>query len=68
VILIKDTSLLFVLGTTIATKELTKFGRDFMNDTFNGTPLIVIALMYLAITLPMTRFVAQLEKRAARAR
>jgi polar amino acid transport system permease protein len=68
VILIKDTSLLFVLGTTIATKELTKFGRDFMNDTFNGTPLIVIALMYLIITLPMTRFVAQLEKRAARAR
>ncbi len=68
VILIKDTSLLFVLGTTIATKELTKFGRDFMNDTFNGTPLIVIALMYLVITLPMTRFVAQLEKRAARAR
>ncbi len=39
-----------------------------MNDTFNGTPLIVIALMYLIITLPMTRFVAQLEKRAARAR
>ena len=68
VILIKDTSLLFVLGTTIATKELTKFGRDFMNDTFIGTPLIVIALMYLIITLPLTRFVAQLEKRAARSR
>lgn len=68
VILIKDTSLYFVLGTTIVSKELTKFGNDFMNDTFNGTPLIVIALVYLVITLPLTRFVAQLEKRAARAR
>ncbi len=68
VILIKDTSLYFVLGTTIVSKELTKFGNDFMSDTFNGTPLIVIALVYLIITLPLTRFVAQLEKRAARAR
>lgn len=68
VLLIKDTSLFFVLGTTIVTKELTKFGRDLMNTTFNGTPLIVIALVYLIITLPMTRLVAQLEKRAARAR
>ncbi len=68
VILIKDTSLYFVLGTTIISKELTKFGNDFMSATFNGTPLVVIALVYLAITLPLTRFVAQLEKRAARAR
>jgi len=68
VLLIKDTSLLFVLGSTPATKELTKFGRDLMTQKFNGTPLIVIALVYLIITLPLTRFVAQLEKRAARAR
>jgi polar amino acid transport system permease protein len=31
VLLIKDTSLLFVLGTTPATKELLKFGRDLLN-------------------------------------
>jgi polar amino acid transport system permease protein len=68
VLLIKDTSLFFVLGSTPTTKELTKFGRDLMNQTFNGTPLVVIAAVYLIITLPMTRAVAQLEKRAARAR
>lgn len=68
VLLIKDTSLFFVLGTTPVSKELTKFGRDLMNTEFNGTPLLVIALVYLIITLPMTRAVAQLEKRAARAR
>jgi len=68
VLLIKDTSLFFVLGSTPVNKELTKFGRDLMTQRFNGTPLIVIALVYLIITLPLTRLVAQLEKRAARAR
>lgn len=68
VLLIKDTSLLFVLGTTPVTKELVKFGQDVMNRRFNGTPLMVIALVYLAITIPMTRLVAQLERRTARAR
>ncbi len=68
VLLIKDTSLLFVVGTTPASKELTKFGRDFMTSTINATPLTVIAIVYLMITLPMTRLVAQLEKKTARAR
>ncbi|CAN5239289.1 amino acid ABC transporter permease [soil metagenome] len=63
VLLIKDTSLLFVLGTTPASKELLKFGRDLQNTTFNGTPLIVVAIVYVAITLPLTLLVAQLEKR-----
>lgn len=68
VLLIKDTSLLFVVGTTPASKELTKFARDFMTTTRNATPLTVVAIVYLLITLPMTRLVAQLEKRAARSR
>lgn len=68
VLLIKDTSLLFVIGTTPVTKELTKFARDFMSETFNATPLTVIAIMYLVITLPLTRLVAAMERRTARAR
>lgn len=68
VLLIKDTSLFFVLGTTPASKELTKFGRDLMNSKFNGTPLTVVALVYLAITLPLTWLVSRLEKRTAAAR
>jgi polar amino acid transport system permease protein len=62
VLLIKDTSLLFVVGTTPATKELTKFGRDFMTTTINATPLTVIALVYLIITIPLTILVRRLEK------
>lgn len=65
VLLIKDTSLFFVLGTTPLTKELTKFARDFMIELRNATPLTVAALVYLAITLPLTWLVRRLEKRAA---
>lgn len=68
VLLIKDTSLIFVIGTTPLTKELTKFGRDLMAKDFNATPLIVVGLVYLAITIPLTRLVGLLEKRTARAR
>lgn len=68
VLLIKDTSLLFVVGTTPASKELTKFGRDFMTTTINATPLTVIALVYLIITLPMTYLVRRLEKAAGKGR
>ena len=68
VLLIKDTSLLFVIGTTPVTVELTKFGRDAMSNSFNGTPLTVVALAYLVITLPLTQLVAALERRQAKAR
>lgn len=68
VLLIKDTSLFFVLGSTPTSKELTKFGRDLMTSKFNGTPLVVIALAYLAITLPLTYLVSRLEKKTAAAR
>ncbi len=68
VLLIKDTSLFFVLGTTPLTKELTKFARDFMVEIRNATPLTVAALVYLAITLPLTWLVRKMEKRAAMSR
>jgi polar amino acid transport system permease protein len=68
VLLIKDTSLLFVLGTTPMTKELTKFARDFMQTTQNATPLTVAAIVYLLITLPLTSLVRRLEKETAKAR
>lgn len=68
VLLIKDTSLLFVIGTTPLSKELTKFARDFMTETQNATPLTVAAIMYLIITLPLTYLVRRLEKRTNKGR
>ncbi|MBK6857427.1 MAG: amino acid ABC transporter permease [Microthrixaceae bacterium] len=63
VLLLKDTALLSVLGTTIESKELTQFGRSNAQD-FNGTSLVVAGAMYLAITIPLTRLVAILERRS----
>jgi polar amino acid transport system permease protein len=68
VLLIKDTSLLFVVGTTPLTRELTKFSRDTMATNSNATPMVVAALIYLVITLPLTYIVRRLEKRGARGR
>jgi polar amino acid transport system permease protein len=68
VALIKDTSLLFVLGTTASTIEITKFARNEASRTFNITPLVAAALVYLAITIPLGRAVGLLERRHRRAR
>lgn len=68
VLLIKDTSLFFVLGTTPASKELTKFAQDLLTSESNSTPLTVVAVAYLVITLPLTQLVRQLEKRNAKTR
>ena len=68
VLLIKDTSLLFVAGTQPIQEELTKFGRDQLFTTSNSTPIVVVGLAYLAITVPLTRLVAVLERRNRAAR
>ncbi len=63
VLLLKDTSLLAVLGATPESRELLKYANDSVGMTFNGTPLIVAGVIYLLITIPLTRLVAQLEKK-----
>ncbi|WP_197219850.1 MULTISPECIES: amino acid ABC transporter permease [Bacteria] len=68
VLLLKDTSLLFVAGTFIWSKELTTFARDATTQNTNATPLIMAAILYLIVTIPLTRFTAWLERRMARAR
>lgn len=71
VLLIKDTSLLSVVGATLTSRELTNVTRDFMvsgNTAGTGTSLTQAAILYLIITLPLTRLVAWLEKRQQRAR
>jgi polar amino acid transport system permease protein len=39
-----------------------------MNTYSDATPLLMAAIFYLIITLPMTRLVAALERRQQRAR
>ena len=68
VLLLKDTALISVIGVTDATKELTRFGRDGVNANANATSLVVAGLLYLVLTIPMTRFAAWLEQRAKASR
>ncbi len=63
VILIKDTSLVFILGLTFTQKELLSTARDLYAATFNATPWLAAAAGYLVITLPMIRLVRMLEER-----
>ena len=48
--------------------ELTKFGREGMNTAANLTPIVVIGLCYLLITVPLSIVVRRMESRAERAR
>ncbi|WP_353508366.1 amino acid ABC transporter permease [Intrasporangium sp.] len=68
ILLIKDSSLVYVLGVATSQYELTKFSQDFLNKTTNPTPLMVGAVCYLAITLPLSLLVRRLEHRYAKAR
>lgn len=71
VLLIKDTALLFVVGLMVGQRELTTMAQAGMSSgpgAGTATTLTLAALFYLAITLPLTRLVAWLEARQARAR
>ena len=68
ILLTKDSSLVYILGVSIDEYELTKFGRDVLNQENNLTPLVGIALCYLLITIPLSIVVRRMESRAARAR
>jgi polar amino acid transport system permease protein len=68
VLLIKDTSLISVLGVTEGTRDLAQFGRDGVGKFANATPLVVAGLVYLILTLPLTQLVAYMERKAKRVR
>jgi len=65
VTLLKDTSLLYIVGLTVMQKELTTFGKDGLSTYANSTPLIAVAVLYLIITIPLTYLVSRLEKSMA---
>jgi His/Glu/Gln/Arg/opine family amino acid ABC transporter permease subunit len=63
VILIKDTSLVSVLGLTIAQRELLGVGRGFYSSSLDATYWLGAAAGYLIITIPMIRIVTLVERR-----
>ena len=63
VILIKDTSLVAILGLTFVQRELLAVGRDSVLETGNSTAYLGTALGYLVVTIPLIRLVTWLERK-----
>jgi polar amino acid transport system permease protein len=51
--LMKDTSLVSVLGLI----EVVQAGRDVQSEFFNGSALVLGALLFLVVTIPLARLV-----------
>ncbi|HZG90226.1 MAG TPA: amino acid ABC transporter permease [Pseudonocardia sp.] len=63
ILLTKDSSLAFLLGTTLAQQELAQFGRNALNEVRSLTPILVVGLCYLIITVPLSYLARRLERR-----
>lgn len=65
VLLTKDTSLVYAMGLTAGQYELTKLGRETLNSSSVGglTAFVVIGLVYLMITIPLSALTRYLERR-----
>lgn len=68
ILLFKDSSLVYAIGVTASTVELTKFGSDLQNQLADTTPLVVAGAAYLLITVPASYFVRRLELKQQRGR
>jgi polar amino acid transport system permease protein len=68
ILLTKDSSLVYLLGVTLPTRELAKFGRDALNQYVSMTPILIAGLCYLILTVPLGILVRRLEARQAAAR
>jgi len=63
VILIKDTSLIVVLGLLAENYDLYTQAREGYSSTANATFFTAAAIGYLVVTLPLIRAVNAVEKR-----
>lgn len=63
ILLTKDSSLAYILGSSVDGRELTALARAEIVNTANLTPFIVIALCYLIITIPLSYLSRVLERK-----
>ncbi|MGH2795148.1 MAG: amino acid ABC transporter permease [Actinomycetota bacterium] len=61
--LVKDTSLLLVLGATVQQRELMTAARQLSSSTFSATPYMAASIGYLVVTIPLIRVVNWMERR-----
>ncbi|MFO8074920.1 MAG: amino acid ABC transporter permease [Egibacteraceae bacterium] len=61
--IIKDSSLIFVIGLSIGQRDLFRVGQNLAQQTGNYSAVTAAALYYLAITIPLTYLVNWLDNR-----
>ncbi|WP_025274592.1 amino acid ABC transporter permease [Haloglycomyces albus] len=66
VMLTKDSSLVYVVGVTATTMELSKFAREELTSTANATPLLLGGVLYLLITVPLSIVARRMENKGTR--
>lgn len=66
--LLKDSSLVLFLGVSGDYVELTKFGNDTASTHANATPILVVGVTYLLVTIPLGYLASRLEKRQGKGR
>ncbi|GAA3445870.1 amino acid ABC transporter permease [Planomonospora venezuelensis] len=68
VALLKDSSLVLFLGVSGEYVELTKFGNDLASTHANATPILVVGVTYLLVTIPLGYLASRLERRQGKGR
>jgi polar amino acid transport system permease protein len=61
--IVKDSSLIFVLGLAAGERELYRVGQNMSQQLANFSPLVAAGLCYLIITIPLTRVVNFMDRR-----
>ncbi|HVV09629.1 amino acid ABC transporter permease [Amycolatopsis sp.] len=61
--LVKDSSLLYVLGFLVSQRELFRIGQDLAANTGNLSPLVAAGFCYLVLTVPLTHLVNYIDRR-----
>lgn len=61
--LIKDSSLIYLLGVTAGQREIYRVANDYSANSGNMSPLIAAGLLYLIMTIPLTHLVNFMDKR-----
>lgn len=61
--LIKDSSLIYLLGLLASQREIFQIGQDQAANTGNLSPLVAAGALYLCLTVPLTHLVNFMDKR-----
>lgn len=59
----KDSSLAFVLGVSLGGRDLLRIGQNVAQQTGNSSGFVAAGLVYLLITIPLTRLVNVMDRR-----